>query len=225
MRPDRQRLERRLGYHFRQPDLLETALTHRSAGRRNNERLEFLGDAILGFVISEALFERFPEATEGQLSRMRSHLVRGETLAELARELELGEYLILGAGELKSGGYRRESTLADAFEALIGAIYRDNGLDAAREFVLAHLQPYIERLDPTGILKDPKTRLQELMQARGLPLPGYEVKSVQGKTHEQQFEVVCHVEGLPEPVRGTGGSRRKAEQAAAAAALERLESP
>ena len=221
--PDRQRLESRLGYAFRQPELLETALTHRSAGRRNNERLEFLGDAILGFVISEALFDRFPEATEGQLSRMRSNLVRGETLSELARELELGEYLILGAGELKSGGYRRESTLADAFEALIGAIYRDSGLDAARDFVLRHLQPHLARLDPAGILKDPKTRLQELMQARGHALPSYEVTAVRGKTHDQQFEVVCHVEGLSEPVHGAGGSRRKAEQAAAAAALERLE--
>ncbi len=218
-----ERLETALGYRFRQPALLETALTHRSAGRRNNERLEFLGDAILGFVISEALFERFPEATEGQLSRMRANLVKGETLAGIARHLNLGDHLILGSGELKSGGFRRESTLADAVEALIGAIYQDGGLDAARDFVLRHLGRHIDRLDPGGVLKDPKTRLQEYLQARGRALPRYEVTAVRGKTHDQVFEVVCHVDGLEEPSRGSGGSRRKAEQAAAAAALARLE--
>ncbi len=219
--PDR--LEAALGYRFRHPALLETALTHRSAGRRNNERLEFLGDAILGFVISEALYQRFPEASEGQLSRMRASLVKGETLADIARDLDLGEYLILGSGELKSGGYRRESTLADAVEALIGAIYQDSGLEAAREFVLRHLGERIGELDPAGILKDPKTRLQEYLQARGQPLPRYRVTAIRGKTHDQVFEVACHVEGLDEPTRGTGSNRRKAEQAAAAAALARLE--
>ncbi len=225
MTADRQRLEQRLGYRFRQPEWLETALTHRSAGRRNNERLEFLGDAILGFVISETLFKRFPEASEGQLSRMRASLVKGETLAGIARELELGDHLVLGPGELKSGGYRRDSTLADAVEALIGAIYRDGGLAPARAFILRHLGARIGELDPAGILKDPKTRLQELLQARGQPLPAYEVTAVTGKTHDQRFEVACHVDGLDAPARGTGASRRKAEQAAAAAALAQLENP
>jgi len=219
------RLEAALGYRFRQPALLETALTHRSASRRNNERLEFLGDAILGFVISETLYQRFPEAAEGQLSRMRASLVKGETLAGIARELGLGDYLILGSGELKSGGYRRDSTLADAFEAVIGAIYQDSGLSAAREFVLHHLGGRIDQLDPRGILKDPKTRLQEYLQARGQKLPRYEVTAIHGKTHDQMFEVACHVVGLDEPTRGRGSNRRKAEQAAAEAALARLEQP
>lgn len=217
------RLVGALGYAFRNETLLRTALTHRSAAGAHNERLEFLGDAVLSFIVSAELYDRFPQMDEGNLSRLRSSLVKGETLAVIARRLDLGEYLELGSGELKSGGYRRESILADALEAIIGAVYLDGGVDGAKQLVL-HL--YGERLDqaaPISHLKDPKTRLQEFMQARGLPLPVYEVLWTSGDAHDQTFAVRCTVTGLAEPTEGIGASRRKAEQAAADAALALLE--
>ena len=219
MSPNLSRLERKLGYSFKDQDLMVLALTHRSFAGRNNERLEFLGDAILNFVAGEALFERFPQAREGQLSRLRARLVKGETLAVLARGFELGEYLLLGSGELKSGGFRRESILADALEALIGAIYLDAGMDAARERVLDWLTGELDGLTLVDTNKDPKTRLQEFLQSRACELPRYEVVDVQGETHCRTFMVECQVSLLNETTLGQGGSRRIAEQVAAAAAL------
>ncbi|WP_250462920.1 ribonuclease III [Microbulbifer litoralis] len=215
------RLSQRLGHTFARRDLLELALTHRSHGSRNNERLEFLGDSILGFTIGAALFEQFPLGREGQLSRLRAQLVSGETLAELAREMKLGDCLRLGEGEMKSGGFRRASILADAVEALIGAIYLDAGLERARERILDW---YARRLQNLSLetAKDPKTRLQEWLQARQRPLPEYHVVDVGGAEHAQKFIVECRVEGLNSPVRGEAGSRRAAEKAAATEAYNRL---
>ena len=213
------RLQRQLGYTFQDPELMILALTHRSFAGRNNERLEFLGDAILNFVAGEALFQRFPQAREGQLSRLRARLVKGETLAILARGFDLGEYLRLGSGELKSGGFRRESILADALEALIGAIYLDTGMDAARERVLAWLTNEIEGLTLVDTNKAPKTRLQEFLQSRASELPLYEVVDIQGEPHCRSFLVECQVALLNDKTRGQGASRRIAEQVAAAAAL------
>jgi ribonuclease-3 len=217
--PNLSRLERKLGYSFKDQDLMVLALTHRSFAGRNNERLEFLGDAILNFVAGEALFQRFPQAREGQLSRLRARLVKGETLAVLARGFELGEYLRLGSGELKSGGFRRESILADALEALIGAIYLDSGMEAARERVLDWLTSELDGLTLVDTNKDPKTRLQEFLQSRACELPRYEVVDVQGEPHCRTFMVECQVALLNEKTLGQGGSRRIAEQVAAAAAL------
>jgi ribonuclease-3 len=217
-----QRLERQLGYKFQDPDLMILALTHRSFAGRNNERLEFLGDAILNFVVGEALFKRFPQAREGQLSRLRARLVKGETLARLARVFDLGEYLRLGSGELKSGGFRRESILADATEALIGAIYLDTGMEAARDRVLAWLEPYFDELTLVDTNKDPKTRLQEFLQSRGCELPRYDVVDIQGEPHCRTFFVECEIALHNEKTRGQGASRRIAEQVAAAAALVAL---
>ncbi|WP_271411201.1 ribonuclease III [Pseudomonas sp. Q1-7] len=216
------RLERKLGYTFKEQSLMTLALTHRSYAGRNNERLEFLGDAILNFVAGEALFERFPQAREGQLSRLRARLVKGETLALLARGFELGEYLRLGSGELKSGGFRRESILADALEALIGAIYLDSGMEAARERVLAWLANELDGLTLVDTNKDPKTRLQEFLQSRACELPRYEVVDIQGEPHCRTFFVECQVTLLNDKTQGQGASRRIAEQVAAAAALVAL---
>ncbi|MFC6632150.1 ribonuclease III [Microbulbifer taiwanensis] len=216
-----ERLSRRLGYSFERRDLLELALTHRSHGSRNNERLEFLGDSILGFTIGAALFEQFPQGREGQLSRLRAQLVSGETLAKLAREMEIGDCLRLGEGEMKSGGFRRASILADAVEALIGAIYLDAGLETARERVLAWFAPRLQK-QSLETAKDPKTRLQEWLQARQKPLPEYQVVDIAGAEHSQQFVVECKVSGLNEPVRGKAGNRRAAEKAAATEAYNRL---
>ncbi|WP_024872781.1 ribonuclease III [Tolumonas lignilytica] len=216
------RLEQKLGYQFQNKDLLVRAITHRSAGSRHNERLEFLGDSILSLVIAEVLYHRFPNVSEGDMSRMRATLVREKTLAELAREFALGDYLILGPGELKSGGYRRESILADTVEALIGAIYLDSDLDKIRSLLL---QWYNERLDairPGVEQKDPKTRLQEFLQGRRRPLPTYAVTDVKGEAHNQQFMVECVIEDIETAFVGIGSSRRKAEQAAAEKALEQL---
>jgi ribonuclease-3 len=198
------------------------ALTHRSFAGRNNERLEFLGDAILNFVAGEALFERFPQAREGQLSRLRARLVKGETLAVLARGFDLGEYLRLGSGELKSGGFRRESILADALEALIGAIYLDAGMDVARQRVLGWLSNELDSLTLVDTNKDPKTRLQEFLQSRGTDLPRYDVVDIQGEPHCRTFFVQCEVALLNDKTQGQGASRRIAEQVAAAAALVAL---
>lgn len=212
-------LQRKLGYQFQDSSLLTLALTHRSYSGRNNERLEFLGDAVLNFVAGEALFHHFNEAREGQLSRLRARLVKGETLAVLARAMDLGEYLRLGSGELKSGGFRRESILADATEAIIGAIYLDAGMDVARERVLAWLELEFASLTLVDTNKDSKTRLQEFLQSRGCELPHYEVVDIQGEPHCRTFYVECEVKLLEQKTRGQGGSRRIAEQVAAAAAL------
>lgn len=216
-------LTRRLGYAFKNFALAEQALTHRSFSNNNNERSEFLGDSILNFVIGEALFLRFPKADEGDLSRMRARLVKGETLAEIAREFRLGDCLNLGPGELKSGGFRRESILADAMEALIGAIYLDGGLDICRERVLAWYGERLQRVVPGEVNKDPKTRLQELLQARALALPVYQLVDARGEAHNQLFDVACEIAALQCSFRGSGGNRRSAEQAAAQAALDHLE--
>ena len=216
------RLERRLGHTFQNQDLMLLALTHRSFAGRNNERLEFLGDAILNFVAGEALFERFPQAREGQLSRLRARLVKGETLAVLARGFELGEYLRLGSGELKSGGFRRESILADALEALIGAIYLDAGMDVARARVLDWLTNELDGLTLVDTNKDPKTRLPEFLQSRAVELPRYEVVDIQGEPHCRTFFVQCEIALLTDKTQGQGASRRIAEQVAAAAALVAL---
>ncbi|MDO9624862.1 MAG: ribonuclease III [Pseudomonas sp.] len=213
------RLERQLGYTFKDQELMVLALTHRSFAGRNNERLEFLGDAILNFVAGEALFERFPLAREGQLSRLRARLVKGETLAILARGFDLGDYLRLGSGELKSGGFRRESILADALEALIGAIYLDAGMDAARQRVVAWLTNELESLTLVDTNKDPKTRLQEFLQSRACELPRYDVVDIQGDPHCRTFVVECQISLLNDKTLGQGASRRIAEQVAAAAAL------
>ena len=217
------RLERQLGYTFKDQELMVLALTHRSFAGRNNERLEFLGDAILNFAAGEALFERFPQAREGQLSRLRARLVKGETLAVLARGFGLGEYLRLGSGELKSGGFRRESILADTVEALIGGVFLDSDIQNVERLILSWYQTRLDEISPGDKQKDPKTRLQEYLQGRHLPLPSYLVVQVRGEAHDQEFTIHCQVSGLSEPVVGTGSSRRKAEQAAAEQALKKLE--
>lgn len=222
MRPGWLRLFDRIGYRFAGPDLLQTALTHRSHGSPNNERLEFLGDAVLSVLVSESLYRKFPEADEGTLSRLRASVVNGDTLAGVAGRLLLGDELLLGPGEMKSGGFRRHSILAGALEALIGAVYLEGGFEAARDVVMTVFQPELERIALDAVGKDPKTRLQEHLQARRLPLPEYRVIDVQGHDHAQMFRVECRVSGLAEPVTGEGGSRRKAEQDAATRALLRL---
>lgn len=219
----RGQLEQKLDYVFDEPRLLTEALTHRSAGGRHNERLEFLGDSILNFVVAAALFERFPEATEGELSRLRASLVKGEHLADIANRLGLSEHVILGSGELKSGGFRRTSILADALEAILGAVFLDGGFAPARKLILSIYSAAIEGLPDAAALKDPKTRLQEKMQALKRPLPTYEVVEISGDAHEQRFRVTCRVAGLDSPAIGSGRSRRRAEQAAAELALRRLE--
>lgn len=223
MTPDYARLCRALGHTFSNPALLQEALTHRSVGARNNERLEFLGDAILSFVVTNELYARFPHADEGMLSRYRARLVKGETLAFAARLYHLGDYLRLGPGELKSGGFDRDSILANGIEAIIGAVYLDGGLAPAQALVMNMLREQFGTVEATGGGKDPKTLLQELLQARHLPLPEYVVVTVQGEPHAQHFTVTCTIQGLAAPVTGSGGSRRKAEQDAAQKALALLQ--
>lgn len=212
----------RLGYVFEDEALVEAALTHRSAGSRHNERLEFLGDAVLDLVISDELYKRVPQASEGDLSRLRASLVRRESLAGIALTLELGEFLNLGAGELRSGGFRRKSILADALEAIIGALYLDGGYAAAGDCVGRLFAERLARLPDPAQLRDSKTQLQELLQARGSERPVYEVAEVTGAPHEQRFEVTCSIAGLGVSTTGSGTSRRRAEQQAAALALERI---
>lgn len=217
-------LQRKIDYSFNDVSLLENALTHRSKGSQNNERLEFLGDAILGFVVAEILYSKFNQASEGQLSRFRASLVKKETLAALARELSLGDYLFLGSGELKSGGFRRDSILADAMEAVLGAMYLDGGIENTSLLIKRCLK---DRLDDLSLedadTKDPKTHLQEYLQSRQLALPEYEVVATFGDEHNQSFEVSCIIAGLDEPIIGSGTSRRRAEQAAAQQVIDRLE--
>lgn len=219
-------LKRLLGEEPRQPELFQTAVTHRSADPGNYERLEFLGDAVLNLVIAEALYLRFGDADEGTLSRLRASLVSSAPLAQIGAEIRIGEVLRLGTGELKTGGFRRESILADATEALIGALYLDAGLLPARAFVLRLYDARLAALQPDGELKDAKTRLQELMQARGEALPAYSLEATFGEPHEQVFHVACELV-LRQPPRtlrtqGRGSSRRGAEQQAAEAALAEL---
>lgn len=215
-------LKESLAYEFSDEQLLRQALTHRSAAAKNNERLEFLGDAVLQMVISELLFRLHPEADEGTLSRLRSSLVKDTTLAELAISLRVGEHLLLGSGEKKSGGHRRASILADAMEAIFAAVFLDAGIGAASSVIEKTYAERLLRLPHEQELRDPKTRLQEYMQARKMTLPLYEVTEVSGKAHQQTFSVSCSVEEPPELANGQGTSRREAEQAAAAAMLERL---
>lgn len=211
----------KLGYRFVDEGLLQLALTHRSAGRPNNERLEFLGDALVNQVVAEMLFDARPRASEGELSRLRAQLVSEPALAERARELQLGDALKLGSGELKSGGFRRDSILADAFEALVAAIHRDGGYFACRDWLHGVFEHAIAEVGPPQ--KDSKTRLQEWLQARGLPLPQYELVAEQGAEHARSFEVAC-ILAQPHAARfeGSGGSRRAAEQVAAEAAFASL---
>ena len=217
------KLESSLDYTFDDRGLLQQALTHRSAGSRNNERLEFLGDAILGGVIAAELYQRYPGAKEGELSRLRANLVRRESLAEIAQLLDLGSYLTLGTGERKSGGHRRDSILSDTVEALLGAIFLDSGFAACQNCILRLFAARLDSLADVASLKDAKTRLQEYLQSRHQPLPEYTVKTVSGEAHAQFFRVECVVDeiGLP-PGKGQGSSRRQAEQHAAADLLARL---
>jgi len=215
-------LQRKIGYQFKDETLLNLALTHRSFSGNNNERLEFLGDAVLSIVIAEALFHQFPQAKEGQLSRLRSLLVKGVTLAEIGKEFQLGDFLNLGGGELKSGGFRRESIISDAFEAIIGAIYLDSDDDTCRKVVLSWYESRLEALTLQNTEKDPKTKLQEYLQAIKKDLPNYEVYEVKGEAHDQVFYVTCHIEALNIVTKNKGPSRRIAEQKAAKEALKML---
>jgi ribonuclease-3 len=220
--PDLATLQRAIGHDFSQAALLSQALSHRSVGRHNNERLEFLGDSILNHVVATELYHRFPRAKEGELSRMRAEIVRGETLAAVARELKLGDYLVLGQGEMKSGGHRRDSILADALEALAGAILLDAGHETCRRFLLSVLGARLDALSDAAPRKDAKTRLQEFLQARGLPLPQYRLLQVSGDEHAQEFHVSCELTRPKAAAEGRGRSIRRAEQAAARTALEVL---
>lgn len=215
---------KRIGYRFKDIGLLQLALTHRSVSKhRNNERLEFLGDAQLGLVIARRLFDSFPEASEGQLTRMRASLVCGRTLAEVAREMNLGDYLNLGPGELKSGGWRRDSILADAVEAIIGAIVEDTGEAASQRVLLGWFEQRLTTVSPKLATKDGKTQLQEWLQARQQPLPDYVLEGVTGQPPQQVFRVSLHLEQHDAPFIGEGSSRRRAEQVAAANTLQWLE--
>lgn len=208
-----------IDHPFSDPSLLAEALTHRSRSNRNNERLEFLGDAVLNFVIAADLYHQRPDDDEGSLSRLRSRVVRGETLARVAKRLKLGDYLLMGEGELKSGGYLRASILADALEAVLGAVYLDAGFDAAKRVIREIFAPVMHDLPDAESLKDPKTRLQEWLQGRGRPLPVYELVAEEGAEHAKRFTVICRLEDSGFQAEATGTSRRKAEQAAAESVL------
>ena len=216
-----QPLEKSLGHDFNDEALLRQALTHCSAGSTNNERLEFLGDAVLGCVISSELYRRYPQAHEGELSRLRASLVRRESLAKVAQTLDIGLYLHLGSGERKSGGHNRDSILSDAVEALLGAIYLDGGFDACRACILTLFSEVLDNLSDVAALKDAKTRLQEYLQSRHQALPEYRVTEVTGEAHEQFFKVECCV-GDSEPTQGQGKNRRYAEQDSAEKMLAQL---
>lgn len=217
-------LAQKLGIHFNNPELFVIALTHRSFSAKNNERLEFLGDSILGFVIAEQLYQRFPNAAEGDLSRLRASLVNQSSLAELARFYQMGNYLLLGSGELKSGGFRRDSILSDALEAIIGALFLDQGINTCQLWIAQLFADKLNNLSLMGSQKDPKTQLQELMQAKHLDLPDYELITQSGLAHEQTFEVRCSVKLTSKTTTGKGISRKRAEQAAAEQMLKVLES-
>lgn len=208
-------LAQKLELVFKKPQLFGMALTHRSAGARNNERLEYLGDSILGFVIADQLFQMFPEASEGDLSRLRASLVNQGSLAEIARENNIGDYLILGSGELKSGGFRRDSILSDAVEAIMGALFKDRGINVCQEWILNLFSKKLANLSLHSCEKDPKTQLQELMQAKKVDLPHYELIKTKGVEHNQLFSIVCTTTLISESCTGTGVSRKRAEQSAA----------
>jgi len=215
-------LQKTLAYQFQDPALLEEALTHRSAARRNNERLEFLGDAVLDFVVSDIVFQQRPDANEGDLSRLRASLVKDTHLAEVAASIGLGEHIILGSGEKKTGGHRRGSILADALEALFAAIYMDGGFPAAEQVIRGIFETLAAELPDSDSLKDPKTRLQEFLQADGYALPVYNMEKASGKAHKPVFEVSCRIDALETSTLGIGSTRRNAEQQAAAAMLEKV---
>jgi len=219
---DPQILERRLGHAFTDPQLMRQALTHRSHGGADNERLEFLGDGILNCVVAVLLYESFPRINEGGLSRLRARLVRQESLALIAQNLGLSDHLLLGEGELKSGGFRRPSILADTLEALVGAVFLDAGFEAARRVVGSLMGDAIADLDPKAEDRDPKTRLQEVLQSRRISLPVYRVLATRGAAHEQQFEVACEISTFQISAVALGSSRRAAEQLAAEQALQQL---
>ena len=216
------KLQQKLDYQFSNLELARQALTHRSANKLNNERLEFLGDSLLGCIIAQALYEIHPQASEGELSRMRASMVNKSALADIAREMELGDFVQLGSGELKSGGKHRDSILADTVEALIAAIYLDGGMSACDQFVRKWSENNLYSHDANRKQKDCKTRLQELMQARGSGLPGYEVTEVSGAAHQQIFHVTCKIDILNVAQSGSGGNKRDAEQEAAQKILEVL---
>lgn len=215
------RLTQALGYTFQQPDLLLRALTHKSFTRHHNERLEFLGDAVLGYVVADRLYQELPDAHEDTMSLLRASLVRKETLSAVAKELNLGEYLRLGAGVRRGGGHRLDSILADALEAVIGAVHVDGGVEAARAVTLRLLESRMQNLDPE-VLKDAKTRLQELLQGASLDLPEYSIESTEGSAHSRTFTVSCRVAALGLEVTAQGRSRRAAEKQAAALMLEQV---
>ena len=213
-------LSKSLGYQFSDVEFLQRALTHRSVGAKNNERLEFLGDSLVNFMIADVLYHEYSKLPEGDMSRVRAHLVKGETLAEIGIEYNLSEYLVLGPGELKSGGFRRNSIIADTVEAIIAAVYEDGGLDKCRRLVESLYRRRLEELDPKKIGKDSKTRLQELLQSFQEPLPEYSIISVNGAAHDQAFTVSCYVAKMNTKFEATASSRRKAEQKAAGIALK-----
>jgi ribonuclease-3 len=222
--PAAARLCRRLGHEFRDPELLRHALTHRSASARNNERLEFLGDGLINFVVAETLFRERPDSLEGDLSRLRASLVCEDALAAVAEGLDLGDALIIGQGVAKSGGFRRASILADTLEAVLGAIYLDAGFDAAREACRRLMADALGGLPPAESLKDGKTRLQEFLQALGRPLPLYELRGTAGPDHELMFTVACRLADAPAETEGCAGSRKAAEQDAAEKMLAKVKS-
>lgn len=213
-------LEQIIGYHFKQPELLQVALTHRSKGGVHNERMEFLGDGVVNFITAEILYYQFPKASEGDLSRWRATLVNRDTLADLAKKFDLGQYLVLGPGELRSGGSERHSILSCAMEALIGAVFLDGGFAAVHERISAWYDELLHSLSSASSHKDPKTILQEYLQSQRLALPIYTVESIEGEAHQQMFVVSCQIEGIASKSLGRGTSRRRAEQDAAQAMLE-----
>ena len=219
------KMKEHIGYEFKDPGLLQHALSHRSAsaGKKSNERLEFLGDAVLNFVIGAELFDKHPKLEEGELSRLRAYFVNGEVLAELAREMQIGEFIHLGIGEAKSGGERRTSILADTMEAIIGAVYLDSGLEEARTMILHWYEERLKNI-PSEAPKDNKTKLQEMLQALKFPLPSYSVISVEGEPHNQVFHIECKVHGILQTAVGVGHNKRKAEQNAAEAFLAKIKS-
>jgi len=215
-------LENSLDYIFKDKILLTTALTHCSVGHNNNERLEYLGDALLGFIIAETVYKQFPHAPEGELTRLRAYMVKGETLAEQAKNLDLGQYIKLGSGELKSGGWRRKSILANTFEAIIGAVYLDSEFNTCRDKVLAIYEPLLKNISPDKLNKDPKTRLQEYLQAHKHSLPNYKIVMEEGEAHAKKFFISCEISELGMDVQAEGRSKRAAEQAAAQEVLNIL---
>ena len=217
-------LSKNIGYEFSELSLLERALTHRSKNKNNYERLEFLGDSILSFVISDWLYRSFDNLGEGKLSRMRASVVCKESLAEVARSLNLSDYLILGEGEMKSGGFNRDSILSDAIEGIIGAIYIDSGFEQSKAFILRFFQKQLEQLEPEVVYKDSKSQLQEVLQKRGLDLPMYSVVETTGEQHQQCFRVQCEIKALEKVFYSKGSNRKEAEQKAAAQAVEAISS-